>query len=179
MSLLSGYSTTKYIWLRPQVWKMKSVAFSWLGIPEILMNIMTCYGFSKVKTSTVILTCCTSLVPYYFSKVFIIDGKLQGFFNIYQNQFSRKLMIIHYMMTTDFWHVNQQYHKLLKHWTNILLQNIHTTNFCLVSMMKDMLNPLLKSFMFLSNKALTNLNIQPSSMNGFTIWAHLLICNNH
>ena len=36
--------------------------------------------FSKVTTSTVILTCCSALVQYYLSKVFIIVEKVDGVF---------------------------------------------------------------------------------------------------
>ena len=43
-----------------------------LEIPEILMNIMLCHGFTKSSTLTVILTCRSALVPYYFSKGFVI-----------------------------------------------------------------------------------------------------------
>ena len=43
-----------------------------LQIPEILMNIMSCNGFVKSSISTIILTCCNALVPYYISKGFII-----------------------------------------------------------------------------------------------------------
>ena len=41
---------------------------SGLDIPEILMNIMPCYGFSKVTASTVILTYRSDIVTYYLSK---------------------------------------------------------------------------------------------------------------
>ena len=49
--------------------------FSGLGIPEILMNIMSCHFFSKLAISTVILTCRSTSVPYYLSKGFIIVEK--------------------------------------------------------------------------------------------------------
>ena len=41
---------------------------------------MSCHGFSNLTTSTVIITCRSTLVPYYFSKGFIIVEKLDGFF---------------------------------------------------------------------------------------------------
>ena len=44
---------------------------SGMGTPEILMNIMSCHGFSKYTASSVILTCRGSLVPCYLNKVFI------------------------------------------------------------------------------------------------------------
>ena len=43
---------------------------SGLVIPDILINIMSCNGLSKYSISTVILTYCSSLVPYYISKGF-------------------------------------------------------------------------------------------------------------
>ena len=52
--------------------------FSRLGIPEILMNIISCRGFSKSSVLTVILTCRSALVPYYLSKRFIIVKTEEG-----------------------------------------------------------------------------------------------------
>ena len=52
--------------------RLGSTFFSGLGIPEILMNIMSCHGFVKYSISKVILTCRNAIVPYYFSKVFVI-----------------------------------------------------------------------------------------------------------
>ena len=43
-----------------------------MGIPLILMNIMSCHVFSKNTLSAVILTCQSTLVPIYPSKLFII-----------------------------------------------------------------------------------------------------------
>ena len=40
----------------------KSEDLSGLGIPDTLMNIMSCHGFSKSSISTVILTCRSALV---------------------------------------------------------------------------------------------------------------------
>ena len=57
--------------------------FSGLRITIIIMlscHVMSCYGFSKVTTSTLILTCFSALVPYYLSKVFIIIEKLDEVF---------------------------------------------------------------------------------------------------
>ena len=73
-----------------------------LVIPKILINIMSCNGFSKFTTSTVIIICHSALVPYFLSKVFLIVEKVEGFFLIYQNEFSGKPMILYYMMNTEF-----------------------------------------------------------------------------
>ena len=39
-----------------------------MEISEILMNVMSCHGFSKDQLWTVILTCLSTLVPYHLSK---------------------------------------------------------------------------------------------------------------
>ena len=56
--------------------------FSGFGIPYILMNIMSCHGFSESTISTVILTCHSSLLPYYFSKGFFVEKEEGEFENI-------------------------------------------------------------------------------------------------
>ena len=43
-----------------------------MGIPEILLNIESCYSFFQDKNSTLILTCRRNLVSYYSSKGFLI-----------------------------------------------------------------------------------------------------------
>ena len=45
---------------------------SGLGTPDIMMNIMSCHGIVKSSISTVIFTCCNSLVACYLSKGFLI-----------------------------------------------------------------------------------------------------------
>ena len=45
--------------------KNKFNDLSELCTPEILINIISCHGFSILTTSKVILTCHSSLVPYY------------------------------------------------------------------------------------------------------------------
>ena len=51
---------------------------SGLIIPEILINIMSCHDFYKYKTSTVILSCRSALVPYHISKGFFIVETEEG-----------------------------------------------------------------------------------------------------
>ena len=53
---------------------------SGLIIPETIMNIMSCHGFSKPTISTVIITCLSVLVPYYLSELFFIVEKEEGIF---------------------------------------------------------------------------------------------------
>ena len=58
--------------------KTRFNSLSGLGISGILINIISCIGFSKLTTSTEILTCCSALVPYYLPKLFINVDKLDG-----------------------------------------------------------------------------------------------------
>ena len=56
---------------------------SGLEIPEILMNIIPCYVFAKSSIYTVILTFHNSLVPYYYSKRFVVfETEVGGVDNI-------------------------------------------------------------------------------------------------
>ena len=95
-------------------WKTKFNDLSGLGIPEILMNIMPCHGFSKLTTSTVILTCHSAFVPYYWTKRVFIVEKYKFFLWIYQNEFSSKSIILYHTIKTDFWRVKQHFHKMFK-----------------------------------------------------------------
>ena len=51
------------------------------GIPEILLNIVSCYGFFQQDIPTVILTCRIKLVPYYLSKGFVVPAKFSQALN--------------------------------------------------------------------------------------------------
>ena len=52
--------------------KTKFNALSGMIISEILMNIMSCHGFSKYPMSNVILTCRSYLVSCYINKYFVV-----------------------------------------------------------------------------------------------------------
>ena len=54
--------------------------FSWLGIPKILMNVMSCHGFSKPTTSKVIITYHKALVLYHLTREFRIVKKVKCVF---------------------------------------------------------------------------------------------------
>ena len=43
-----------------------------IGIPDLLMNLMSCHGFFKNKNPVVILKCPKRMLEYYFSKGFNI-----------------------------------------------------------------------------------------------------------
>ena len=47
---------------------------SGIGIPELLMNIMSCHGFVNYEKSTVIFSCHRKLITYYLSKGFVIPN---------------------------------------------------------------------------------------------------------
>ena len=49
-----------------------------LGIPDILMNIISCHGFSKSSISTSILKCRSALVPCYPPFKNVIVGEKKG-----------------------------------------------------------------------------------------------------
>ena len=41
-----------------------------IGIPDLLMNLMSCHGFLKNKNTFVVLKCPKSMLEYYFPKGF-------------------------------------------------------------------------------------------------------------
>ena len=43
-----------------------------IGIPDVLMNLISCHGFIKDTNSTVVILYRTPLVEYYLAKVFVI-----------------------------------------------------------------------------------------------------------
>ena len=61
-------------------------------------------------------------------------------------------MFVHYTTRINFWLAKQQSHKLLKHSTKMLLQNIYTANLSLVRMMINMLKTLSKSSIFVRQR---------------------------
>ena len=64
---------------------------SGLGITKIMMNIMSCHGFSKSIISTVIIKCRSTLVAYYLSKGFLIFEKEEGKFENIPEKYLRKI----------------------------------------------------------------------------------------
>ena len=43
-----------------------------IGIPDPLLNLLSCHGFLKNNDSAVILKCPNRMPEYYFNKVFVI-----------------------------------------------------------------------------------------------------------
>ena len=43
-----------------------------IGIPDLLMNLISCHGFLKNINSVVVLKCPKRMLEYYFSKIFAI-----------------------------------------------------------------------------------------------------------
>ena len=54
-----------------------------IGITYLLMNLISCHGFSRNKNSAVILKCPKRMLEYYFSKIFTLveynTKKLENF----------------------------------------------------------------------------------------------------
>ena len=149
-----------------------------LVITEIMMNIMSCHGFSESTISTVIFMCLSALVPHYFSKGFLFLKKKKLGLKTHQKKLSRKSMLLHYMTKRYFWCVNKQYHQLLKHWTRLWFQEMCMIIFSLIFMIKDVLNYIPKTFQYFTNIVLMNFNLQPSSLNSIIIWTYLHIRNS-
>ena len=67
-----------------------------IGIPEILLNIVSCYGFIQDKNSTLLLTCRIKLVSHYLSRGFLIieqaSQALKNFLMIVQNHIHAIIM---------------------------------------------------------------------------------------
>ena len=57
-------------------------AVSGIGIPEILMNIISCHVFVTNRKSTVILSCCRKLIDYYLQKCFFLKNNSNDFKNV-------------------------------------------------------------------------------------------------
>ena len=43
-----------------------------IGIPDLLLNLLSCHGFLKNNESVVILKCLNRMSEYYFNKWFVI-----------------------------------------------------------------------------------------------------------
>ena len=50
----------------------RSNKFLGIGVPYLLMNLLSCYGFMKNINSTVILLCPSRMLEYYFSIGFVM-----------------------------------------------------------------------------------------------------------
>ena len=50
-----------------------------IGIPDLLMNLMSCHGFLKNKNPVVILKCPKRMLEYFFSKRFTLFDCNQNF----------------------------------------------------------------------------------------------------
>ena len=134
-------------------------------IPDILMNILSCHGISKYSISTGILTCCSALVIYYLSKLFIIleteEGALDNIVmsvKKHNMQSGNPVYCLHIRIYIQF--------------QDICMKFIYLT-----FMMTAMLNFITWSFVL--NRLLTNWNILTSSLSGKLMWTKLIIMNSH
>ena len=72
-----------------------------IGIPELLLNLVSCHGFTKKPNSAVILNCRARLINIYFAKVFYIIEKDSRQLIILPNDVRLRINLI-YQMDTDF-----------------------------------------------------------------------------
>ena len=49
-----------------------------IGIPNLLMNLLSFHGFVKNTNSTLILLCPSQMLKYYFSKGFVFGIKFKS-----------------------------------------------------------------------------------------------------
>ena len=121
--------------------KTKFNVLSVLGISEIMMNIMSCNGFSKVTTSTLILTYCSAFVPHCLSKGFIIVEKLDGIFENILNPVLNQINDFPLYDEDIILECKEAIKSIVKTLNKIGINiYIYTTIFSLVGMMIDILN---------------------------------------
>ena len=72
-----------------------------IGIPELLLNLVTCHGFKKKPNSTVILNCLYLLVNNYLSKVLFMIEKDSKKLSILPNGVKFRIFVID-RLETDF-----------------------------------------------------------------------------
>ena len=88
-------------------------------IPEILMNIMACHGFSKYRISTVIFTCPIIPVPWYFFKGFIIVETEKGGPDNIAIMSKQQINAFNYINKTFSLHAKRKFHQLTTHLKNL------------------------------------------------------------
>ena len=90
LDVVISFFIDKYVWVDVLCLQIEATLFSLhrgfgdtlcddlsgTGIPEILFNIVSCYGFIQDNNSTLILRCRSKLVSYYLSKGFLIIEKI-------------------------------------------------------------------------------------------------------
>ena len=60
--------------------------FLGIGIPDLLMKLLSCHSFTKNTKYSVILKCPTRILEYYFSKGFVILEKNSHYLKITPNE---------------------------------------------------------------------------------------------
>ena len=79
-----------------------------IGIPEVLMNIISWHGYRNKIKSTVILLCCTELVEYYTSKGLIIIEHSSKNLSSIPNEAKQITHVIHIYKDILLWIVTQK-----------------------------------------------------------------------
>ena len=74
---------------------------SGIGIKELLLNLVSCHGFTKKQNSTVIFNCQTCLVTNYLSKGFSIIEQNTENFILLQNDVKLRTNLT-YQLDTDY-----------------------------------------------------------------------------
>ena len=139
------------------------------------MNIILCHGFTKSSISTVIFTCRSVLVPYYLSRVFVIvETEEGGIYNIHtsvkiqtRSEYLHKFDSLLTLKAT----ITSIVNTLDKIFIARSVYENYVSNFyddCHV----EFYNLYFKN---LSNSALMNWDILPSSLSGELLWTNLLI----
>ena len=141
---------------------------------------MSCHGFLSVTTPTVIITCLSDPASYYLAKRIECCLKSRRSVCKYnrtifqENQCFSVTQIIHFLackavIPSICWNIkwNCNY--------KIFIQQISV---CLV-WWKTCWTHYQKVSTIFSNNVLTNLSINTSSVNGFTIWTQMIIWNDH
>ena len=73
-----------------------------IGIPELLLNLVSCHGFIKKPKSTAILNCWSLLVNNYLAKGFYVTEKDSRQFSLIPNDVKLRIIVINQLVTDFF-----------------------------------------------------------------------------
>ena len=135
--------------------------------------------FSKMTTSTVIITCCSALVTYYLSKGFIIVEKVYGVFVNIPDPVIKKTNSSPLNDREIILACKSAIISIVKIFDKILITKYLYNKFQSSWYDETLVEPIIKKIQFFVKNVLTNLNIQPSSLNVLKIWTQLLIWKSH
>ena len=72
-----------------------------IGIPELLLNLLSCHGFMKKPNSNVILNCRSRLIKNYLSKVFSVIEKKTNQLSLISNDVKLRINMVD-QLDTDY-----------------------------------------------------------------------------